>query len=51
MKKSQWQDVIDLNLTGVFLCTQVFPLFSPHFAATVFVSISHQDILCRLQQK
>jgi len=30
MKKSQWQDVIDLNLTGVFLCTQVFcPLLSP----------------------
>jgi len=29
MKKSQWQDVIELNLTGVFLCTQVFPLFSP----------------------
>jgi 3-oxoacyl-[acyl-carrier protein] reductase len=23
MKKSQWQEVIDLNLTGVFLCTQV----------------------------
>jgi NAD(P)-dependent dehydrogenase (short-subunit alcohol dehydrogenase family) len=23
MKKSQWQDVIDLNLTGVCLCTQV----------------------------
>jgi 3-oxoacyl-[acyl-carrier protein] reductase len=23
MKKQQWQDVIDLNLTGVFLCTQV----------------------------
>lgn len=23
MKKSQWQDVIDLNLTGVFLCIQV----------------------------
>uniref|UniRef100_A0A0D9VG73 3-oxoacyl-[acyl-carrier-protein] reductase n=1 Tax=Leersia perrieri TaxID=77586 RepID=A0A0D9VG73_9ORYZ len=22
MKKSTWQDVIDLNLTGVFLCTQ-----------------------------
>lgn len=22
MKKSEWQDVIDLNLTGVFLCTQ-----------------------------
>ncbi|CAN1313467.1 3-oxoacyl-[acyl-carrier-protein] reductase 1, chloroplastic [Linum perenne] len=22
MKKNQWQDVIDLNLTGVFLCTQ-----------------------------
>ncbi|XP_057949509.1 3-oxoacyl-[acyl-carrier-protein] reductase 4 isoform X2 [Malania oleifera] len=22
MKPSQWQDVIDLNLTGVFLCTQ-----------------------------
>ncbi|KAJ7957604.1 3-oxoacyl-[acyl-carrier-protein] reductase [Quillaja saponaria] len=22
MKKSQWQDVIDLNLTGVYLCTQ-----------------------------
>ncbi|CAM8881349.1 unnamed protein product [Rhodiola kirilowii] len=22
MKKQQWQDVIDLNLTGVFLCTQ-----------------------------
>lgn len=22
MKKTQWQDVIDLNLTGVFLCTQ-----------------------------
>ncbi|XP_057430641.1 3-oxoacyl-[acyl-carrier-protein] reductase 4 [Lotus japonicus] len=22
MKKSQWQDVIDINLTGVFLCTQ-----------------------------
>ncbi|ONM18216.1 3-oxoacyl-[acyl-carrier-protein] reductase chloroplastic [Zea mays] len=22
MKKSQWQDVIDLNLTGVCLCTQ-----------------------------
>lgn len=29
MKKSQWQDVIDLNLTGVFLCTQVcVPIFS-----------------------
>lgn len=24
MKKEQWQDVIDLNLTGVFLCTQVW---------------------------
>jgi len=24
MKKQQWQDVIDLNLTGVFLCTQVW---------------------------
>lgn len=23
MKKTQWQDVIDLNLTGVFLCTQM----------------------------
>lgn len=23
MKKSQWQEVIDLNLTGVYLCTQV----------------------------
>jgi len=23
MNKSQWQDVIDLNLTGVFLCIQV----------------------------
>lgn len=23
MKTSQWQEVIDLNLTGVFLCTQV----------------------------
>jgi NAD(P)-dependent dehydrogenase (short-subunit alcohol dehydrogenase family) len=23
MKPAQWQDVIDLNLTGVFLCTQV----------------------------
>jgi len=22
MKKQQWQDVLDLNLTGVFLCTQ-----------------------------
>ncbi|MCO5566465.1 hypothetical protein L7F22_020142 [Adiantum nelumboides] len=22
MKKSQWQEVIDLNLTGVFICTQ-----------------------------
>jgi len=27
MKKSQWQDVIDLNLTGVFLCTQVHIYF------------------------
>ena len=26
MKKSQWQEVIDLNLTGVFLCTQVFKI-------------------------
>lgn len=26
MKKSQWQEVIDLNLTGVFLCTQVIAL-------------------------
>ena len=23
MKTAQWQEVIDLNLTGVFLCTQV----------------------------
>lgn len=23
MKRAQWQDVIDLNLTGVYLCTQV----------------------------
>lgn len=23
MKLKQWQDVIDLNLTGVYLCTQV----------------------------
>uniref|UniRef100_A0A0D6R627 3-oxoacyl-[acyl-carrier-protein] reductase n=1 Tax=Araucaria cunninghamii TaxID=56994 RepID=A0A0D6R627_ARACU len=27
MKKSQWQDVIDLNLTGVFLCTQAAAKF------------------------
>lgn len=26
MKKAQWQEVIDLNLTGVFLCTQVCEL-------------------------
>ena len=26
MKKSQWQEVIDLNLTGVFLCTKVWML-------------------------
>ncbi|WMV35461.1 hypothetical protein MTR67_028846 [Solanum verrucosum] len=26
MKKSQWQEVIDLNLTGVFLSTQVYAL-------------------------
>jgi NAD(P)-dependent dehydrogenase (short-subunit alcohol dehydrogenase family) len=36
MKKSQWQDVIDLNLTGVFLCTQVvtphlFPFCYHHY--------------------
>lgn len=29
MKKSQWQEVIDLNLTGVFLCTQVSLLNLP----------------------
>lgn len=27
MKPAQWQEVIDLNLTGVFLCTQVSKLF------------------------
>ena len=27
MKKEQWQDVIDLNLTGVFLCTQVQKIY------------------------
>lgn len=26
MKTSQWQEVIDLNLTGVYLCTQVWLL-------------------------
>merc|ERR1712151_305517 len=24
MKQSQWQDVIDINLSGVFYCTQAF---------------------------
>ncbi|CAI9268039.1 unnamed protein product [Lactuca saligna] len=30
MKTSQWQDVIDLNFTGVFLCTQVLFIALPN---------------------
>ena len=44
MKKSQWQDVIDLNLTGVFLCTQVLTLPSllnllPQFNLSVLLQL------------
>lgn len=52
MKKSQWQDVIDLNLTGVFLCTQVYDLPTPtHTLVQYFFFHLTQHDLCRLQQK
>lgn len=40
MKKQQWQDVIDLNLTGVFLCTQVVVcfIFSPNIRIIYLIS-------------
>jgi hypothetical protein len=25
MKKTQWQEVVDVNLTGVYFCAQVLP--------------------------
>ncbi|KAH7833766.1 hypothetical protein Vadar_009524 [Vaccinium darrowii] len=34
MKKSQWQEVIDLNLTGVFLCTQACAMNSMSYMIT-----------------
>ncbi|PUZ75776.1 hypothetical protein GQ55_1G233700 [Panicum hallii var. hallii] len=41
MKKSQWQDVIDLNLTGVFLCTQVLSfLHTPSCYHDYFAHVS-----------
>jgi NAD(P)-dependent dehydrogenase (short-subunit alcohol dehydrogenase family) len=43
MKKSQWQDVIDLNLTGVFLCTQVRLL--PFSAYDLYLYASYINIL------
>jgi 3-oxoacyl-[acyl-carrier protein] reductase len=46
MKKSQWQDVIDLNLTGVFLCTQVLIPFSPFCYHNYFVLLT---AICSLQ--
>lgn len=54
MKKSQWQDVIDLNLTGVFLCMQVHAYFYSrisfhHHVWNLVLTI--RPILCRLQPK
>lgn len=46
MKKSQWQEVIDLNLTGVFLCTQVWIIRIPIFVVSV---VNPQIILFILQ--
>jgi NAD(P)-dependent dehydrogenase (short-subunit alcohol dehydrogenase family) len=51
MKKSQWQDVIDLNLTGVFLCTQVGSrpfivlFFFGKFATRMFVYFTDTHFL------
>jgi 3-oxoacyl-[acyl-carrier protein] reductase len=28
MKRAQWQEVVDVNLTGVYLCAQVSEIFS-----------------------
>jgi 3-oxoacyl-[acyl-carrier protein] reductase len=27
MKRAQWQEVVDVNLTGVYLCAQVSEIF------------------------
>jgi len=53
MKKSQWQDVIDLNLTGVFLCTQVHIFFvCEHYFIITCIFFSLLGIFfCRLQPK
>lgn len=43
MKKSQWQEVIDLNLTGVFLCTQACIFISHHLAIFYDEYLFHHD--------
>ncbi|KAJ9169375.1 hypothetical protein P3X46_017578 [Hevea brasiliensis] len=43
MKKSLWQEVIDLNLTGVFLCTQVNAVV-PGFIASDMTAKLGEDI-------
>lgn len=42
MKPTQWQEVIDLNLTGVFMCTQVSP--GPPKSATIALRLAKQMI-------
>ncbi|KAG6524934.1 hypothetical protein ZIOFF_014879 [Zingiber officinale] len=43
MKKSQWQEVIDLNLTGVFLCTQACIFISYYLAIFYDEYLFHHD--------
>ncbi|KAG5617907.1 hypothetical protein H5410_017731 [Solanum commersonii] len=57
MKKSQWQEVIDLNLTGVFLCTQVYTvavfLIRPELESSSKKTFFQRDLFpcCRLLAK
>lgn len=43
MKKSQWKEVIDLNLTGVYLCTQACIFISYYLAIFYDEYLFHHD--------
>jgi len=39
MKRTQWQEVVDVNLTGVYLCAQVHPQSS--FLTSSVLPVNH----------
>lgn len=41
MKKSQWDEVMELNLSGVFLCTQISSVTAEVFILKILGTETH----------